>query len=155
MEAPDGVEQVAADVGTTEGARRACEDAAVVYHCVQPNYTKWPELFPPITVDCSPVAVTPRHCPAVPEGDMVPAFKDDDRCRGGCSRPDAVAIAASARRLRLRWATRYRDTADESAHRATSHAGSSGDGPTAGMTPARRRRRIQNQFSSSFRLEGA
>jgi nucleoside-diphosphate-sugar epimerase len=46
---PDGVEQVAADVGTTEGARRACEGATVVYHCAQPAYTKWPELFPPMT----------------------------------------------------------------------------------------------------------
>ena len=46
---PDGVEQLAADVGTTEGARRACEGATVVYHCAQPPYTKWPELFPPMT----------------------------------------------------------------------------------------------------------
>jgi uncharacterized protein YbjT (DUF2867 family) len=46
---PEGVEQMAADVGTAEGARRACEGAAVVYHCVQPDYKKWPELFPPIT----------------------------------------------------------------------------------------------------------
>ena len=46
---PEGVEQVAADVGTAEGARRACEGAAVVYHCAQPGYTKWPELFPPMT----------------------------------------------------------------------------------------------------------
>jgi nucleoside-diphosphate-sugar epimerase len=46
---PDGVEQVAADLGTTAGARQACEGAAVVYHCAQPGYTKWPELFPPMT----------------------------------------------------------------------------------------------------------
>ena len=46
---PDGVEQVAADVGTREGAGRACEGAAVVYHCVQPDYRRWPELFPPLT----------------------------------------------------------------------------------------------------------
>jgi nucleoside-diphosphate-sugar epimerase len=46
---PDGVEHMAADVGTTEGARRACEGAAVVYHCAQPDYRKWPELFPPLT----------------------------------------------------------------------------------------------------------
>ena len=46
---PEGVEQVAADVGTTEGARRACEGAAVVYHCAQPDYRQWPELFPPLT----------------------------------------------------------------------------------------------------------
>jgi nucleoside-diphosphate-sugar epimerase len=46
---PEGVEQAAADVGTADGARQACEDAAVVYHCAQPPYTKWPELFPPMT----------------------------------------------------------------------------------------------------------
>jgi nucleoside-diphosphate-sugar epimerase len=48
-DAPEGVEQVAADVGATEGARRACKGAAVVYHCAQPPYTKWPELFPAMT----------------------------------------------------------------------------------------------------------
>jgi nucleoside-diphosphate-sugar epimerase len=48
-DAPEGVEQLAADVGTAEGARQACEGAAVVYHCAQPPYTKWPELFPPMT----------------------------------------------------------------------------------------------------------
>jgi nucleoside-diphosphate-sugar epimerase len=46
---PEGVEQVAADVATREGARRACAGAAVVYHCAQPAYTKWVELFPPLT----------------------------------------------------------------------------------------------------------
>jgi nucleoside-diphosphate-sugar epimerase len=40
---------MAADIGTPEGARQACEGAAVVYHCAQPPYTKWPELFPPMT----------------------------------------------------------------------------------------------------------
>ena len=49
VDVPEGVEQAAADVGTVEGARRACEDAVVVYHCVQPDYRKWPELFPAIT----------------------------------------------------------------------------------------------------------
>ena len=46
---PEGVEQVAADAGSPEGARQACEGAAVVYHCAQPAYTKWAELFPPLT----------------------------------------------------------------------------------------------------------
>src|SRR4029453_18004416 len=46
---PEGVEQVAADVATPDGARRACVGAAVVYHCAQPGYTKWVELFPPLT----------------------------------------------------------------------------------------------------------
>jgi hypothetical protein len=46
---PEGVEQVAADVATPDGARLACAGAAVVYHCAQPPYTKWVELFPPLT----------------------------------------------------------------------------------------------------------
>ena len=46
---PEGVEQVAADVGTIDGARRACEGASVAYHCAQPAYTKWPQLFPSMT----------------------------------------------------------------------------------------------------------
>jgi nucleoside-diphosphate-sugar epimerase len=46
---PEGVEQVAADVATPDGARRACAGAAVVYHCAQPPYRQWVELFPPLT----------------------------------------------------------------------------------------------------------
>jgi nucleoside-diphosphate-sugar epimerase len=48
-DAPESVEQIAADVSTADGARRACDGAAVVYHCAQPAYTKWAELFPPLT----------------------------------------------------------------------------------------------------------
>ena len=43
---PDGVEACAADLTRPEGAARACADAAVVYHCVQPRYTRWAEEFP-------------------------------------------------------------------------------------------------------------
>jgi len=46
---PEGVEQVAADVATAEGAQWACAGAAVVYHCAQPDYRKWAELFPSLT----------------------------------------------------------------------------------------------------------
>ena len=46
---PDGVERLAADVGTQEGAQGACAGAAVVYHCAQPDYRRWRELFPPMT----------------------------------------------------------------------------------------------------------
>jgi nucleoside-diphosphate-sugar epimerase len=46
---PAGIEQAAADVATPEGARRACAGATVVYHCAQPGYTKWVELFPSLT----------------------------------------------------------------------------------------------------------
>jgi nucleoside-diphosphate-sugar epimerase len=46
---PEGVEDLAADVGTIDGARRACEGASVVYYCAQPDYSRWPQLFPPMT----------------------------------------------------------------------------------------------------------
>jgi nucleoside-diphosphate-sugar epimerase len=46
---PAGVERVAADAGTAEGAKAACAGAAVVYHCAQPPYTDWPAAFPPLT----------------------------------------------------------------------------------------------------------
>jgi nucleoside-diphosphate-sugar epimerase len=46
---PAGVERVVADVGTIEGGRQACHGAAVVYHCAQPGYRKWDQLFPPMT----------------------------------------------------------------------------------------------------------
>jgi nucleoside-diphosphate-sugar epimerase len=45
----DGVEEIRADVSTPDGARAACTGAAVVYHCVQPPYTRWPQEFPPLT----------------------------------------------------------------------------------------------------------
>jgi nucleoside-diphosphate-sugar epimerase len=41
-DAPEGVEQLAADIGTADGARRACEGAAVVYHCAQPPIPSGP-----------------------------------------------------------------------------------------------------------------
>jgi nucleoside-diphosphate-sugar epimerase len=45
----DAVEQIRADVSTSDGARAACAGAAVVYHCVQPPYTRWPQEFPSLT----------------------------------------------------------------------------------------------------------
>ena len=44
---PDGVERLAADVATADGAKAAAAGAAVVYHCAQPPYTDWPAAFPP------------------------------------------------------------------------------------------------------------
>jgi nucleoside-diphosphate-sugar epimerase len=46
---PGGVERLAADVATGDGARAACDGAGVVYHCAQPPYTAWPTAFPPLT----------------------------------------------------------------------------------------------------------
>jgi nucleoside-diphosphate-sugar epimerase len=48
-DAPGGAERLAADVATAEGAKAACAGAAVVYHCAQPPYTRWPQEFPPLT----------------------------------------------------------------------------------------------------------
>ena len=44
---PD-VEVVAADVAEAVAVERACGGAAVVYHCANPPYAKWPELHPPL-----------------------------------------------------------------------------------------------------------
>ena len=45
---PSGVEVVGANVAEAADARRACDGAAVVYHCANPPYAKWPELHPPL-----------------------------------------------------------------------------------------------------------
>jgi nucleoside-diphosphate-sugar epimerase len=47
-ELPEGVEVVIADVAVAADAKRACDGAAVIYHCVNPPYAKWPELHPPL-----------------------------------------------------------------------------------------------------------
>jgi nucleoside-diphosphate-sugar epimerase len=45
---PDGVEVVGGDATDEEFARVASANAGVVYFCLNPPYTKWPELFPPM-----------------------------------------------------------------------------------------------------------
>jgi nucleoside-diphosphate-sugar epimerase len=45
---PEGVELVGADLNVQADMRRACEGAAVVYHCANPPYAKWPDLHPPL-----------------------------------------------------------------------------------------------------------
>ena len=48
-EAPDGAEAAAADAADTAEAAAAASGAAVVYHCVNPGYTRWPELLSPVS----------------------------------------------------------------------------------------------------------
>jgi nucleoside-diphosphate-sugar epimerase len=45
-QARPGVDWVAADLRTRDGAARAVRGADVVYHCAQPGYTRWPAEFP-------------------------------------------------------------------------------------------------------------
>lgn len=45
---PAGVDVVAADVATADGAAAAVRGATVVHHCAQPPYTRWPQEFPPM-----------------------------------------------------------------------------------------------------------
>jgi nucleoside-diphosphate-sugar epimerase len=42
----EGAEAMAADVRDDKAAERAASGADVVYHCVNPGYTKWPQLLP-------------------------------------------------------------------------------------------------------------
>lgn len=46
---PAGAGLLRADVSTAEGAHAACAGAAVVYHCAQPAYHRWPQEFPALT----------------------------------------------------------------------------------------------------------
>lgn len=43
---PAGVEMMMGDAADSEFTRKASKGAAVVYNCMNPPYTKWPELFP-------------------------------------------------------------------------------------------------------------
>lgn len=45
---PDGVEVVGGDATSTEFTKVASADANVIYFCLNPPYTHWPELFPPM-----------------------------------------------------------------------------------------------------------
>ena len=45
---PNGVEVVAADVTDHAASRRACEGAAVVYHCATAAYGRWAQFLPPL-----------------------------------------------------------------------------------------------------------
>lgn len=45
---PQGVEVLGANVAEPAGAKHACRGAAVVYHCANPPYARWPELHPPL-----------------------------------------------------------------------------------------------------------
>lgn len=45
---PDGVEVVASDAYDVEMTARVTKGADVVYQCAQPEYTAWPEKFPPL-----------------------------------------------------------------------------------------------------------
>ena len=45
---PKDVEVLDANVADAADATRACDGAAIVYHCVNPPYAKWRELHPPL-----------------------------------------------------------------------------------------------------------
>lgn len=45
---PGGVEKRKGDALQLESVRACCKGATVVYHCVNPPYTEWPRLFPPM-----------------------------------------------------------------------------------------------------------
>ena len=45
---PEGVEVMAADASDHAAACRACQGAAVVYHCAATPYATWPQTLPPL-----------------------------------------------------------------------------------------------------------
>jgi nucleoside-diphosphate-sugar epimerase len=48
-DAPEGAEGVSADAADPAHAVNATRGAGVVYHCVNPPYTQWAELLPPVS----------------------------------------------------------------------------------------------------------
>jgi nucleoside-diphosphate-sugar epimerase len=45
---PDNIEVASANVAEPADATRACDGAAVVYHCANPPYARWPDQHPPL-----------------------------------------------------------------------------------------------------------
>ena len=44
-----GAERISVDASQPDAAAAAAAGGAVVYHCVNPGYTQWPELLPPVS----------------------------------------------------------------------------------------------------------
>ena len=45
---PEGVEVMTGDAADSAFARKAATGSAVVYQCLNPPYSQWPEMFPPL-----------------------------------------------------------------------------------------------------------
>jgi NAD(P)H-binding len=45
----EGAERISVDASQPDAAAAAAAGAVVVYHCVNPGYTQWPELLPPVS----------------------------------------------------------------------------------------------------------
>jgi nucleoside-diphosphate-sugar epimerase len=143
---PDDVEQVAADVGTAEGARRACAGARVVYHCAQPDYRRWPELFPSMTqavVDGAAVAgaklvfADNLYVYGPPDGAMTEETPQNARGKKGRTR---IEMAGTLLRAHDEGTVRV------TIGRASDYYGPRGTGTTAGdnvMRPALRGKRAR------------
>jgi nucleoside-diphosphate-sugar epimerase len=54
---PEGVEVLGGDAATPSFTREASEGASVVYFALNPPYTKWAELFPPLQAGAKLIAV--------------------------------------------------------------------------------------------------
>jgi nucleoside-diphosphate-sugar epimerase len=143
---PEGVEHVAADVGTSESARLACAGAAVVYHCAQPDYRRWPELFPPLTeavldgataVGAKLVFADNLYMYGPPDGPMTEQTQQRPPGKKGRTRmamADAILRAHAAGRLRC------------TIGRSSDYYGPGGTASTAGeniMKPALRGKRAR------------
>lgn len=128
---PEGVERTKGDVSTPEGARAATAGAAVVYHCAQPAYNRWPEEFPPMNE-------------AVIEGAAAAGaklvFADNLYMYGPTEMPmtDATPERATSRkgRVRARMAGRLREVHREGKVRATMGRSSDYFGPRGTDTGA-------------------
>lgn len=102
-ELPPGVEAMAADIATIEGARSACAGAGVVHHCAQPAYHRWAQEFPAMNeavlagataAEAKLVFADNLYMYAPPEGPLT-----EDAPQRPTSRKGAVRLALADRLL--------------------------------------------------------
>jgi NAD(P)H-binding len=100
VDLPEGVEVLAADVADVADAKRACDGAAVVYHCANPPYAKWPELHPPLMESIIEGAAAARA--KLVFGDNRPKWQDQSQDRRGALAGPRGGAGPSDDRARLR-----------------------------------------------------
>src|SRR5262245_3413899 len=132
--APKGAQGVAADAADPAEAAAAAVGASVLYHCASPPYTKWPELFPPLTR--SILGAAESSGAKLVFADNLYAYGPVD----GPLREDLPALAHGRKgRVRVEMAAQllaaHRDgRARVAIGRASDYYGPHGTGSTAGQT---------------------
>ena len=133
-QAPEGAQGAAADASDPAQAARMAAAASVIFHCANPPYTQWPELFP---------ALTSSILGAAESSGAKLVFADNLYAYGPVDGPlrEDLPAAAHGRKGRIRaemaaqLLAAHRDgRARVAIGRASDYYGPDGTGSTAGQT---------------------